>query len=79
MEHIFDFRGCRKFQTQKGKILWVLQDVCKVLNIPSQHHMNAYERLRPDERRYFEEKTSDGGRRVFFFIIWQTKTLWLNY
>ncbi len=30
--------------------------------------MNAYERLRPDERSYFEEKTTEGGRRVFFLV-----------
>ena len=65
MKYIFNFRGCRQYQTKKGELLWVLQDVCRELKIPSNQHMNAYERLSPDERSFFKEKTSDGGRAVF--------------
>lgn len=68
MKNIFNYKGCRKFQTRKGQPLWVLQDVCKELNIPRHQHMNAYERLLPDERSYFVEKTPEGGRRVFFLV-----------
>ena len=68
MKFIFNFKGCRKYQTENGQLLWVLQDVCRQLNIPRNQHMNAYERLRPDERSYFKEKIQDGNRRVIFLV-----------
>jgi prophage antirepressor-like protein len=64
----FNFKGCRKFQTKKGHTLWLLQDVCRELNIPKNQHKNAYERLLAEERSYFEETTSEGDRRVFFLV-----------
>ena len=64
----FNFKYCQKFQNKKGEILWDLHDVCKELNIPRHQHLNAYERLSPDERSYFEKTTPEGERLVLFLV-----------
>ena len=68
MKNIYDFRHLRSYKDKKDRTWWILQDVCDVLKIPRHNHLNAYERLAVEERHYWEENTSNGDRRVTYFV-----------